>query len=118
SVRLGKFLVPPGERGQAQFLGVLFNTPIVTRVIITAGAAQVFNFSNGQVTAGLPDLTVNAVQYADQSVADDFIIAEPVAATSTTAAVAFSAANRTDVTTSLDTFRTAIGGVNNGGTAT
>ncbi len=118
SVSLGKFFVPTGASGQAQFLGVLFNAPIVTRVVITAGAAQVFNFSNGQVTPGPADLTVNVGQYTDLAVTDDFIYAEPVAATSAEAATTFSATSTAEATTALDAFRTGIGGANNGGTAT
>ncbi|MFN0121313.1 MAG: hypothetical protein ACKV2V_12510, partial [Blastocatellia bacterium] len=51
-VSLGKFFVNPGPSGNAQFLGVLFNTPIVTRVVITTGTNQIFNFNSGTVTAG------------------------------------------------------------------
>ena len=114
AVSLGKFYVPPGASGQAQFLAVLFNAPVVTRVVITAGAAQVFNFNNGQVTPGLPDLTVDAGQYTDQAVTDDFIYAEPVAAAATT----FSAISTAEAPSALDAFRTGIGGANNGGVAT
>src|SRR5215510_3156686 len=118
SVSLGKFFVPAGPSGQAQFLGVLFNAPVVTRAVITAGTAQVFNFSNGQVTPGLADISVNAAQYADQVVTDDFVLAEPVAASSAAAATTFSAVSTAEATTATDAFRTAIGGANNGGAAT
>jgi uncharacterized protein (TIGR03437 family) len=118
SVSLGKFFVPTGPSGQAQFLGALFNSPIVTRAVITAGTAQVLNFSNGQVTPGLADISVNAVQYADQVVTDDFVLAEPVAASSAAAATTFSAVSTAEATTATDAFRTAIGGANNGGAAT
>jgi len=117
TVSLGKFYVPAGASGQAQFLGVVFKTPIVTRAVITAGTAQIFNFNNGQTTPGQADQSVNALQYADQVATDDFIVAEPVATTSATAATAFSAVSTTEVTTALNEFRNAIGGANNGGTA-
>src|SRR5262245_1220553 len=118
SISLGKYFVPPGASGQAQFLGVLFNAPIVTRAVITAGTAQVFNFSNGQVAPGPADQSVNAAQTTDQVVTDDFVLAEPVAASSAAAATTFSATSTAAATTAMDAFRTAIGGANNGGAAT
>jgi uncharacterized protein (TIGR03437 family) len=84
-VSLGKFFVPAGESGQAQFLGVLFNAPVVTRVVITAGTAQVFNFNNGQVTAG-----PNEGPDVDLAVVDDFVFAEPVLTTTSTSGASFS----------------------------
>jgi len=111
-VSLGKFFVPAGASGQAQFLGVLFGAPVVTRVVITTGTAALFNFNNGQVTAGAPDQTINAGQNTDQVATDDFIIADPVSATGSTAAAAFSAATTADATTALNAFRTAITNVN------
>ncbi len=117
TVSLGKYFVPPGASGQTEFLGVLFNAPVVTRVVITTGTAQVFNFNNGQVTAGLADITNNATQYADQVVMDDLIYAEPVSATAAQAASAFSGAGTADATTAFNAFRTAAG-TDNGVTAT
>lgn len=116
TVSLGKFFVPAGASGQAQFLGVLFNAPIVTRAVITTGTAQIFNFNNGQVTAGAADITNNATQYADQVATDDFIIGEPVSLTAAPAAVAFGGTGTTEATTALNTFRT-VAGADNGGTA-
>ncbi|HMZ17011.1 MAG TPA: hypothetical protein PLD20_03715 [Blastocatellia bacterium] len=103
AVSLGKFFAPVGASGQAEFLGVLFNAPVVTRAVITLGTSQIFNFANNQVTAGLPD---QAPIY-DQVATDDFIYAEPVAATS--AATAFAGAGTAEATTSLNAFRTAAG---------
>src|SRR5205807_1661561 len=37
STSLGKFFVPPGPKRQAEFLGVLFDNPIVTNVALTLG---------------------------------------------------------------------------------
>ncbi|HQR32319.1 MAG TPA: hypothetical protein PLK30_06260, partial [Blastocatellia bacterium] len=113
SVSLGKFFVPAGASGQAQFLGVVFGAPVVTRVVITNGTAALFNFNNGQVTSGSADQTVNAGQNADQVAMDDFIIADPVAATTGIAAAAFGGIGATEVTTTLAAFRTAIGGADN-----
>ncbi len=117
TVSLGKFFVPAGQSGQTQFLGVLFNAPIVTRVVITVGTATLFNFNNGQVSAGIADISVNATQYADQAATDDFVLAEPVSLTAASAASAFAATSTSEATTSLATFRTVIGGADNGGTA-
>ncbi len=118
AVSLGKWFVPVGPSGQAQFLGVLFNAPIVTRVIITMGQAQVFNFNNGQVTAGQADVSVNALQYTDQVATDDFIYGEPLAVTAPNVASAFAASSTTEATTSFAEFRTAIGGADNSLTPT
>lgn len=113
SVSLGKFFVPAGASGQAQFLGVLFGAPVVTRVVITTGTGTLFSFNNGQVTAGAADQTINAGQNTDQVAADDFIIADPVAATTSIAAAAFSGVGTTDATSALAAFRTSIGGADN-----
>ncbi len=110
---LGKFFVPPGTSGQVEFLGVNFNAPVVTRVVITLGNAQVFNFNSGQVTAGSSESATT-----DLVVMDDFIIGEPASATSSNAAAAFSGVGTTDATNALNAFRTAIGGANNGAAAT
>jgi uncharacterized protein (TIGR03437 family) len=117
-VSLGRFFVPAGASGQAQFLGVLFGAPIVTRVVITTGTAALFNFNSGTVTAGAPDQTINSGANTDQVAMDDFIIADPISATSGNAAVAFSGVGTTDATSALNAFRTAIGGANNGAAAT
>ncbi len=113
TVSLGKFFVPAGASGQAQFLGVLFGAPVVTRVVITAGTATLFSFNSGQVTAGSADQTVNAGQNTDQVATDDFIIADPVAATTGGAAFAFSGVGTTEATAALATFRITLGGADN-----
>ncbi len=116
AVSLGKFFVPAGGTGQAEFLGVVFNSPIVTRAVITLGTAQIFNFTNNQLTAGLPDQTPSGIADYDQVATDDFIYAEPVAATAAATAVAFGGAGTAEATASLNAFRTAAG-ADNGGTA-
>jgi uncharacterized protein (TIGR03437 family) len=113
AVSLGKFFVPAGPSAQAQFLGVLFNAPVVTRVVITVGGGQIFNFVNGQLTSGLADQTNNPNQYTDQVATDDFIYAEPVAANANTAATTFSGVGTTEATAALNAFRAAIGGADN-----
>ncbi|MFN0109725.1 MAG: hypothetical protein ACKVZH_12800 [Blastocatellia bacterium] len=105
SVSLGKFFVLVGASGQAQFLGVLFNAPVVTRVVITTGTAQIFNFTNGQVSAG-----ANEGGSADLVALDDFIYSEPVTANTATA---FGGAGTTAATDAFNAFRTAIGGADN-----
>ncbi len=111
SVSLGKYFVPAGDNGEAGFLGVVFPAPIVTRVIITAGTARIFSFSNGTVTAGPAE---NLAQNVDLAVTDDFIIAEPVPSI----AAAFGGAGAAGATTARDAFRTALGTDNGGGAAT
>ncbi|HET6869241.1 MAG TPA: hypothetical protein VFH80_25245, partial [Solirubrobacteraceae bacterium] len=76
--------------GTTSFLGVLFPDPVVTRVVITLGDAEIFD-----VTAGTP----SPGPAADAVTGDDVVLAEPApahAAVSATAGVPVSAV--------LDTF--------------
>jgi hypothetical protein len=70
---LGKFFVPTGSQSQAEFLGVLFNNPIVTRVQITCGTDVLFTFDGVTFNYSGDDSppTHNLV------VMDDFVYAEP-----------------------------------------
>jgi uncharacterized protein (TIGR03437 family) len=86
SVSLGKFFVPPGQNGQPEFLGVLFNSPIVTRAVITVGTAQIFSFNNGTVAPGPAE---NLSQNVDIAATDDFIVAEPVTTLAGVSAASF-----------------------------
>ena len=43
-VSLGSFAVPTGASGQPEFLGVLFDNPVVTDVTLTVGHNALFNF--------------------------------------------------------------------------
>jgi uncharacterized protein (TIGR03437 family) len=86
SVSLGKFFVPPGQSGQHQFLGVLFNSPVVTRAVITAGTARLFSFSNNTVTAGPAENLAGGV---DLAATDDFLVAEPVTTLASVSAASF-----------------------------
>lgn len=47
-VSLGTFAVPPGANGEAQFLGVLFENPIVTDVNLTVGTDALFSFDGSR----------------------------------------------------------------------
>jgi hypothetical protein len=86
---LGKFFVPPGPTGEPEFLGVLFDTPVVTSVRITVGAGTMFGFQDpAQITPGAPDITINRATGIDQAILDDFIYAEPTAAVAPQAVIA------------------------------
>ena len=78
TLSLGKFFVPVGTQGQAEFLGVLFSNPIVTSVQITCGTDVLFSFDGTTVTAGGSD---NPGTGHNLVVTDDFVYAEPTAAT-------------------------------------
>jgi len=74
---LGKFSVPVGTQGQAEFLGVLFSTPIVTSVQIVCGTDAIFTF-DGVTTTG--STTDNFNTGHNLVATDDFAYAEPTAA--------------------------------------
>jgi hypothetical protein len=76
-VSLGTFDVPAGASGEPQFLGVLFDQPVVTDVNLAVGTNTLFNFNGtsfqsfgGENLAGGTDLVVT----------DDFVYAEPTMA--------------------------------------
>lgn len=74
SKSLGKFDVTPSASGEPQFLGVLFDNPIVTDVVLTVGTNALFSFDGNQLNSfGGEDLP-NGI---DLAVTDDFIFAEP-----------------------------------------
>ena len=79
STSLGKFFAPVGGSGQPEFVGALFNDPVVTRVQLTLGNATLFSFNGTTVTPGPADLTLGGA--SDQVATDDFVYAEPSAAT-------------------------------------
>lgn len=71
---LGTFFVPVGAQAEPEFLGALFNAPIVTKVSITLGNEALFNFDGNTFTpGGLDGGGKNLV------VTDDFFYPEPVA---------------------------------------
>jgi uncharacterized protein (TIGR03437 family) len=87
SISLGKFFVPKGANGETQFLGVLFPSPVVTRVALTTGSADVFSVNNGQVVSGGPESETK-----DLVSLDDFIYAEPVLNAASVSSASYSAA--------------------------
>ena len=86
---LGKFFVPVGVTGQPQFLGVLFDTPVVTRAVLTLGtspndriyraslssAASFPSSLTTPITAGPKDNPSGGVNIV---ATDDFVFSEPV----------------------------------------
>jgi hypothetical protein len=73
-VSLGKFFVPAGPAGEAEFLGVNFGSPVVTDVELTVGTNALFNFDGTTVHSfGAQNLTAGV----DLAVTDDFVFAEP-----------------------------------------
>src|SRR5262249_30869457 len=50
-VSLGKYFVPEGQKADTEFLGVLFDAPVVTRVRLTLGEAPIFSVF-GSISAG------------------------------------------------------------------
>lgn len=74
---LGKYFVEPGADQETEFLGVLFDQPIVTSVKLTMGNATLFNFNGTAFSAGATENLPNGM---DLAVTDDFVFAEPTAA--------------------------------------
>jgi hypothetical protein len=70
ALSLGKYTVGQAGHGQSSFLGVVFDNPVVTSVVITLGTAKIFNFP--PVSAG-----GNDKDGADLVAADDFVYGEP-----------------------------------------
>jgi hypothetical protein len=69
--------VPVGTPGQAEFLGVLYGSPIVTHVTLNLGTDTIFDF-NGTTFSGS---TTDDPAHGHNLVAtDDFVYPEPVAA--------------------------------------
>jgi len=77
STSLGKFFVPVGGSTEPEFLGVLFDSPIVTSVELTVGTDVLFSFNGSTFTPGGSEDLRNGHDFA---VVDDFIFAEPVQA--------------------------------------
>jgi hypothetical protein len=72
---LGKFFVSPGPVSSTEFLGVLFNNPIVTRVTITLGTDVLFFFDGTTFHSSSTD---NPGAGHNLAVTDDFAYAEPM----------------------------------------
>lgn len=76
SVSLGTYDVPVGKDGEAQFLGVLFDKPIITEVKLTVGTYALFNFDGKTLQAFGAE---NLPHGIDLAVTDDFVFATPTA---------------------------------------
>lgn len=73
---LGKFFVPPaGSSGQPEFLGVIFNSPVVTNVRLTLGTAQIYNFDGTTFSSSTVN---NPASGANLVATDDFVYSEPL----------------------------------------
>ncbi|MCX7087179.1 MAG: hypothetical protein NTV00_03895 [Methylococcales bacterium] len=74
-ISLGKYYVKAGSNsGEAQFLGVLFDSPVVTDVEITPGVRALFSFDGKNIASfGAEDLNKGI----DLAVTDDFFFAVP-----------------------------------------
>lgn len=78
-VDLGSYDVPIGANGEVQFLGVLFDAPIITEVELVVGTHALFSF-DGSNTAGFG--AEDLARGVDLVVTDDFVFATPeIAAT-------------------------------------
>jgi hypothetical protein len=68
---------PVAGTGQPSFVGVLFQSPAVTQVVINMGSAAIFSFDGTAFTSGPSSSVVNLVA------ADDVVLAEPTSVTTT-----------------------------------
>jgi hypothetical protein len=75
STSLGKFFVDPANSGEPSFLGVLFDSPIVTRVEMNLGNNTIFDLQGNTIISGPADDPQNGT---DLVIVDDFVYAEPV----------------------------------------
>lgn len=74
NVSLGKYDVATGASGETQFLGVLFDQPVIESVILTLGTHAAFSFDGNLINA------LDVTEGFDLAVTDDFLFATPVAA--------------------------------------
>lgn len=73
-VSLGKFDVPVGPSGEHQFLGVVFDDPIIADVLLTVGTNALFSFDGSTIMSFGPESLSTGV---DLAVTDDFVFAVP-----------------------------------------
>jgi len=73
-VNLGRFEVPVGQSGEHEFLGVVFDDPIVSEVLLTVGTNALFSFNGTTITSFGPESLRIGV---DLAVTDDFVFATP-----------------------------------------
>jgi uncharacterized protein (TIGR03118 family) len=71
---LGKFFANPTGQAQPSFLGVKFNSPVITRVQITAGTDVLFSFDGKHFSSSSVDDPANGHNLV---VTDDFVYGEP-----------------------------------------
>ncbi len=76
-VSLGSFNVTPCFSSGTSFLGVLFNDPQVTNVVLTLGTANIFNLTGNLPVSGPAEDIANGI---DLVATDDFVFAEPTQA--------------------------------------
>jgi hypothetical protein len=67
-------LVPTGASGEFQFLGVLFDSPIVSEVALTVGTNSLFAFDGASFQAFGAENLAGGI---DLAATDDFVFAEP-----------------------------------------
>ncbi|MBD2361387.1 PEP-CTERM sorting domain-containing protein [Anabaena minutissima FACHB-250] len=79
-ISLGKFFVPVGASGETQFLGVLFDNPVVTEVELTVGSKALFSFDGTTIQSFGSEDVANGI---DLVATDDFVFAVPTLATLT-----------------------------------
>lgn len=91
-VLLGQASALVGAANAPSFVGMLFPSPVVTRVVITLGTAQIFDFDGASVTPTSPSGN-------DFVAGDDVALAEPAPVIGTLTATA-----GVPVTAALDTF--------------
>jgi hypothetical protein len=73
---LGKIFAPISTKGQPEFVGQLFSSPIVTNVVLTLGTDVIFRFDGTNFSANTTD---NPIGGHNLVVTDDWAYAEPVA---------------------------------------
>ena len=69
------------QQGATSFAGMLFRDPVVTRVVVTLGSAEIFDYNGSTVTPG-------AGPASSLAAADDVVLAEPGAGEPTVTATA------------------------------
>lgn len=77
-VDLGSFDVPVGGNGETQFLGVLFDAPVITEVELVVGTHALFSFDGTNVASFGAERLQDGI---DLVVTDDFVFATPEIAT-------------------------------------
>ena len=103
---IGTFFAPAGPAGAQEFLGVLFNAPVVTHVDVNPGTAAIFNLENGKVVPGPKDIARGGK--ANLAAVDNFDYAEPA---NVVAADVIQAVHGVSFSNTVTTFSDATAGV-------